>query len=68
MVYRNNNLNDIYKQYDTELNAMYNIDLIRPPVPLTSPPQNIGVNSHLKTSKEELENGLLLVCTFYYSC
>ncbi len=60
MVHRNNSLNEIYKQYDGELNALHSFDAVHPLMSVASS-SHVGVSNQLKTSKEELENGLLLV-------
>ena len=64
MVERNNSLNNTYRQYDSEMNAQHNIDLIHPPMPIASQPQQCMVNPQLKIAKEDLERGLLLVSLF----
>eukprot|EP00794_Sanderia_malayensis_P006153 gene6153-6859_t len=61
IVQRKNALSDIYKQYDSELNAHHNIDMVHPlaPVISQSSSQHVGVSSQLRSNKEEMESGLL---------
>jgi len=53
---RRNSLNDIYQQYDSEMNSQHSIDLLHPPPFLSSMPTVTPVNPNIKSAKEEVEH------------
>lgn len=66
MIARNNELNDLYRKYDSEMNAQHSIDLLHPANPLRSQPHTHPISPQTKVSKEEGEMGFLNVCINSY--
>ena len=58
---RRNSLNDIYQQYDSEMNSQHSIDLLHPPPFLSSMPTVTPVNPNIKSAKEEVEHEYIYV-------
>ena len=61
---RRNALNDIYQQYDSEMNSQHSIDLVHPPPFLSSMPSITPVNPSIKSAKEESEHEYIYVSHF----